>query len=43
MTGYSAELPVAPAGLATQWEVLPKPFSRDQMLAAISRAMSAPR
>ena len=43
MTGYSAELPDAPAGPATLWEVLPKPFSRDQMLAAMARATSASR
>jgi len=43
MTGYSAEFPDASARLPMQWELLPKPFSREQLLAAIARATSGPR
>ena len=42
MSGYAAELPGAPA--ATQsWELLRKPFSREQLMAAVARVAPGPR
>jgi CheY-like chemotaxis protein len=43
MTGYSAELPDAAAGPPMHGELLLKPFSREQLLAAIARVASATR
>jgi CheY-like chemotaxis protein len=43
MTGYSAELPDTPADPPVPWELLLKPFSREQLLAAIARVMSQQR
>jgi CheY-like chemotaxis protein len=44
MTGYSSQLPdSAPSGPMLQWEVLLKPFSRQQLQAAMARAMSVDR
>jgi CheY-like chemotaxis protein len=43
MTGYSAELPDASAGPPLQGELLFKPFSREQLLAAIARVAAATR
>jgi CheY-like chemotaxis protein len=43
MTGYSSQLPDAPAGPPMQWDVLLKPFSRHQLVAAIARVMSVGR
>jgi PAS domain S-box-containing protein len=42
MSGYSAELPDAQTA-ALPWELLPKPFARDQLLAAVARVLSLPR
>jgi len=43
MSGYSSELPGAPAGESMPWELVAKPFARNQLLAAVARVTSAPR
>jgi CheY-like chemotaxis protein len=43
MSGYSSEMTNDPAAAPLLWELLPKPFSRDQLLQAVARVMSAAR
>ncbi|HET7526526.1 MAG TPA: ATP-binding protein, partial [Burkholderiaceae bacterium] len=43
MSGYSSELPDAPAHAPLPWELLPKPFAREQLLAAVARAIAPQR
>jgi PAS domain S-box-containing protein len=43
MTGYSSQLPDAPSSQTLQWEVLLKPFSRQQLQAAMARVIAVVR
>ena len=41
MSGYSAEMLQAPTGSGAPWELLRKPFERDELAHAIVRAVTA--
>jgi CheY-like chemotaxis protein len=41
MSGYSAELLQAPEASADAWELLRKPFERDELARAIVRALAS--
>ena len=41
MSGYSAEMLQAPVGSPAPWELLRKPFERDELARAIVRAVTA--
>ena len=41
MSGYSAEMLQAPVGVSAPWELLRKPFEREELARAIARALKA--
>jgi CheY-like chemotaxis protein len=41
MSGYSAEMLQAPVGVSAPWELLRKPFEREELARAIVRALKA--